>query len=163
MSDPQTAATHAEPAPPAHAARQAWLGLLARAPAARLRALCDAALPERPAFSWLRAPEIGTVMVRGRAGGTGAAFNLGEITVTRAALTLADGAVGHGYLQGRDKSAAEAVALIDALMQTEAAPRLQSAILDVLAAEEADRRQTRAEKAAATEVEFFTMTRGDDQ
>jgi alpha-D-ribose 1-methylphosphonate 5-triphosphate synthase subunit PhnG len=101
-------------------------------------------------------------MVRGRAGGTGAAFNVGEITVTRAALTLPDGTVGHAYRQGRDKAAAEAVALIDALMQTEAAPRLQAAILDVLAAEETDRRQVRAEKAAATEVEFFTMTRGED-
>jgi hypothetical protein len=63
----------------------------------------------------LRPPEIGTVMVRGRAGATGAAFNLGEMTVTRASVRLSSGAVGHGHVQGRDKDAALAAALIDAL------------------------------------------------
>lgn len=143
--------------------RQAWLGLLARARPGRVAELLDAACPDVPETSWLRAPEIGTVMVRGRAGGAGAAFNLGEITVTRASLALPCGTVGHAYLQGRDKTAARAVALVDALMQTPAASTLQAAVLDPLAAEEDARRQARAEKAEATRVEFFTMARGEDQ
>lgn len=82
--------------------RRQALGLLARAPAARLAQL----MPADPAHEVLRAPEIGTVMLRGRAGGTGAAFNLGEIVVTRASIRLADsGTVGHGYVQGRDRVA----------------------------------------------------------
>jgi phosphonate C-P lyase system protein PhnG len=70
-----------------------------------------------PAHDILRPPEIGTVMVRGRAGAKGAPFNLGEMTVTRATVRLADGAVGHGHVQGRDKDAALAAALIDALCE----------------------------------------------
>ena len=110
----------------------------------------------------LRPTETGLTMVRGRIGGDGRAFNLGEMTVTRCALRLADGTVGHAYVQGRDKPHAEAAALIDALMQTGAAERVRAEVLDPLAAEAARRRDTRARKAAATKVDFFTMVRGDD-
>lgn len=143
------------------APRRAWMSLLARAPEGRVAALLDATIT-RPAFSWLRAPEIGSTMLRGRAGGTGAPFNLGEMTVTRCALTLESGAVGHAYIQGRRKADAEAAALVDALMQGPEADRLRAAILTPLEAEAAAARQARAEKAAATKVEFFTMARGDD-
>lgn len=141
--------------------RKAWMGLLARAPAERVVALLDAALP-RPGFDWLRAPELGSVMVRGRMGGTGGPFNLGEMTVTRCALRLADGTVGHAYVQGRSKQDAEAAALVDALMQTDAADLVQSDVLTPLETEEMARRATRAQKAAATKVDFFTMVRGED-
>ena len=57
--------------------RKGRMGLLAKAPEGRVAALLDAAVT-RPAFTWLRAPEVGSVMVRGRAGGTGAPFNLGD-------------------------------------------------------------------------------------
>lgn len=140
--------------------RRDWLSLLARAPADRLAALFPDPLPEH---AMLRAPEIGSVMVRGRTGGTGSPFNLGEMTVTRCTLRLADGTVGHAYVQGRDRSHALRVAAIDALMQTAAAPDLRRRCLDPLAQEEAMRRATRAAKAAATKVEFFTMVRGEDQ
>lgn len=116
----------------------------------------------RPAFTWLRAPEIGSTMVRGRAGGTGAPFNLGEVTVTRCALTLATGEVGHAYMQGRRKADAEAAAMVDALMQTEAAEDLRASILAPLEAEQAAAKAARAAKAAATKVDFFTMARGED-
>lgn len=92
----------------------------------------------------------------------GTPFNLGEMTVTRAALTLESGEVGHGYVQGRSKEAAGAAALVDALMQTEAAGRMRAGILAPLAAERAARRQARAARAAATKVEFFTLVRGED-
>lgn len=147
--------------PPEISARKAWMGLLAKAPEGRAAGLLDAAL-QRPGFTWLRAPDIGSVMVRGRAGGTGAPFNLGEMTVTRAALKLADGTVGHGYVQGRRKADAEAAALVDALMQTEAADQIRSAVLDPLQAEQDAARTARAAKAAATKVEFFTLARGED-
>lgn len=141
--------------------RKAWLSLLAKAPEGRVATLLEA-LGERPGFDWLRAPEIGSVMVRGRAGGTGAPFNLGEMTVTRCALRISSGEVGHGYVQGRRKADAETAALVDALMQTNRAAELRAAVLDPLEAEMLAARTQRAEKAAATKVDFFTMVRGED-
>lgn len=141
--------------------RKDWMGLMAKAPQGRIGSLLAAAVTP-PDFTWLRAPEIGSVMVRGRTGGTGAPFNLGEITVTRCTLRIASGAVGHAYIQGRRKADAEAAALVDALMQTDAAAILRAQVLDPLAQEQTTARQTRAAKAAATKVEFFTMTRGED-
>lgn len=141
--------------------RKVWMGLLAKSPTGRAAALLDARGP-RPAFGWLRAPEVGSVMVRGRAGGTGAPFNLGEMTVTRCSLRLSDGTVGHGYVQGRSKLDAEAAAVIDALMQTERAEEVDCHILTPLAEALADARRARAERAAATKVDFFTMVRGED-
>ncbi len=143
------------------ARRKAWMGLLAKASEGRVAALLDGAMA-RPAFTWLRAPEIGSTMVRGRAGGTGAPFNLGEMTVTRCALTLESGEVGHAYIQGRRKTDAEAAALVDALMQTDAAMVLQEAVLDVLDDERNAAKAARAAKAAATKVDFFTLVRGED-
>jgi alpha-D-ribose 1-methylphosphonate 5-triphosphate synthase subunit PhnG len=144
-----------------NAERKAWMSLLAKAPAGRVSALLDEALA-RPAFTWLRAPEIGSTMVRGRAGATGAPFNIGEMTVTRCALTLGSGEVGHAYIQGRRKADAEAAALIDALMQGQRADTVRKAILEPLDAEQNGAKAARAAKAAATKVEFFTMARGED-
>lgn len=141
--------------------RQQWLGLLARAPAADLARLW-AALGVMPAHRVLRAPEIGGVMVRGRAGAIGAPFNLGEMTVTRASVALDDGTVGHGYVQGRGRDHALQAALVDALMQTAAADRVRAAVLDPLQSAEAARRTDRASRAAATKVDFFTLVRGED-
>ncbi|EAQ04727.1 alkylphosphonate utilization protein PhnG [Pseudooceanicola batsensis HTCC2597] len=140
--------------------RKAWMGLLARAPATELAALWAAA-GVAPGFAWLRAPETGGVMVRGRAGATGAAFNLGEMTVTRCSLKLEDGRVGHAVAQGRDRRKAEIAALVDALMQGSEADEVRATILDPLAAAQAGRRADRAARAAATKVDFFTMVRGE--
>ena len=142
------------------AERRDWMGLLARAAPARLAELLPAPLP---AHDLLRAPEIGSVMVRGRIGGTGAPFNLGEMTVTRCSLRLEGGAVGHAHVQGRDRDHALRAAVVDALMQTDAAPALRRDCLAPLAAEEAARRAARAGKAAASKVEFFTLVRGEDR
>jgi len=143
------------------AARQRWMGVLAKAPAARLAELM-AALDAVPAFDWLRPPEVGAVMVRGRMGGTGAPFNLGETSVTRCALRLEDGTVGHGYVQGRDKGHAQNAALVDALMQGPRAAEMEAVVIAPLEAGAAAARSARAAKAAATKVEFFTMVRGED-
>ncbi|MFN7222420.1 MAG: phosphonate C-P lyase system protein PhnG [Paracoccaceae bacterium] len=141
------------------ATRQNWMGLLARANPARLAQL----FPELPPHDMLRPPEIGAVMVQGRTGATGQPFNLGEMTLTRCALRLASGAVGHANVQGRDKAHATRAAVLDALLQTEQATALTATVLTPLQAEEATRRQARAAKAAATRVEFFTLVRGEDK
>ncbi|GGE20963.1 phosphonate metabolism protein PhnG [Primorskyibacter flagellatus] len=143
-----------------NAERRGWMGLLARSAAAELLAQWDAA-GMAPAFTWLRAPEVGGVMVRGRAGAVGAAFNLGEMTVTRCSLKLADGRVGHAVVQGRDRRKAEVAALCDALMQGDEAGAVRAAVLDPLAAAAKERARVRAAKAAATKVDFFTMVRGE--
>ncbi|MEO0380415.1 MAG: phosphonate C-P lyase system protein PhnG, partial [Pseudomonadota bacterium] len=91
--------------------RKAWLSVLAKADAAAVATLW-AKTGLEPAHTVLRAPEIGAVMVRGRAGAVGAPFNLGEMTVTRASIRLASGEVGHGYIQGRSKDHAHTAALV---------------------------------------------------
>ncbi|WP_170769861.1 phosphonate C-P lyase system protein PhnG [Ruegeria lacuscaerulensis] len=142
-------------------ARRAWMGLLARAPEDALMALWQKyATP--PRFEWLRRPEIGGVMVRGRAGATGTPFNLGEMTVTRCSVVLEDGTVGHGYVQGRSKPKSEAAALIDALMQTAAADEVRAQVIAPLSERVQADHTRRAAKAAATKVEFFTLVRGED-
>ncbi|MEM7269065.1 MAG: phosphonate C-P lyase system protein PhnG [Pseudomonadota bacterium] len=141
--------------------RKIWLSLLAKAPADRLAPLW-AETGLAPEFEWLRTPEIGGVMTRGRMGATGAPFNLGEITVTRCSVRLQSGEVGHGYVQGRDKATSEIAAKVDALMQGANAARLRREVLDPIAEEMADARRTRSAKAAATKVDFFTMVRGED-
>ncbi|MBS7696123.1 phosphonate C-P lyase system protein PhnG [Chelatococcus sp.] len=144
------------------AARQSWLSVLARAPREELEA-AFAKVPECPAHQFLRQPEIGLVMVQGRAGGSGNAFNLGEMTVTRCALQLADGTIGLGYVQGRDRRCAEIAAILDALLQVpERRADLEKVVLEPLAAAQAARRDARSRKAASTKVEFFTMARGDN-
>lgn len=138
--------------------RRDALGRMARAPAA----LMAAALPDLPPHDLLRAPQTGTVMVRGRIGGTGASFNLGEMTVTRASVRLTGtGTVGHGYVQGRSHEHALRAACADALGQDD--PAALRAIIAPLARAEAAARAARAAAAAATKVEFFTLVRGEDE
>lgn len=143
------------------APRQAWMGLLAKAGAAELADLW-AALDLSVSHTLLRAPEIGGVMVRGRSGAVGAAFNLGEMTITRCSVKLESGEVGHAYVQGRDKIKALQAALVDALMQTQLAGRVESAVLQPLRAQAETAASARAAKAAATKVDFFTIARGED-
>ncbi len=140
--------------------RPDWIGLLARSDPPELAALFCAA-GALPAPDWLRPPETGSVMVRGRAGGTGAAFNLGEVTATR--CVLRHGTVeGHAIVQGRDVDHATRAAWVDALMQTDRAEALRRDLLDPLVAVESARRSTRAGKAEATRVDFETLARGED-
>ncbi|MCX7288384.1 MAG: phosphonate C-P lyase system protein PhnG [Rhodobacterales bacterium] len=139
-------------------ARKDWISTLAKAAPARLAGLIGAL----PAHDLLRPAEVGAVMVRGRIGGTGAPFNLGEMSVTRCSVRLVDGTVGHAWVQGRDKDHALRAAVVDALMQTRDAQDIQARVIAPLAEEALRTRAARAEKAAATKVEFFTMVRGED-
>ncbi len=136
--------------------RQLWMATLARAERAEIeRLLAD--VPALPAHSRLRGPEAGLVMVRGRAGGGGAAFNMGEMTVTRCAVRAGDH-VGHAYIAGRDDAKAELAARLDAALQDPSrAEVLRRAVIEPLQAIEIERREALAARAAATRVEFFTL------
>ncbi len=97
-------------------------------------------------------------MVRGRMGGGGAPFNLGEMTIARCSIRDAAGRVGHGYAAGRDLTQVELIARLDAAMQDAEffAPYYRT-VVEPLAAAQAERRAAVEAKAAATEVKFFTL------
>jgi alpha-D-ribose 1-methylphosphonate 5-triphosphate synthase subunit PhnG len=157
MTDPTTS-----PEPSAdRATRQKNLAILAKAPAdvigEKYRSLT------LPSFDLVRQPETGLVMVRGRMGGTGSPFNLGEVTVTRCVIRLESGETGSAYTLGRDKTKALQSAVIDALWQRdEDRPRIETDILAPLADAQAERKTSVREETEATRVNFFTMVRGDD-
>ena len=140
--------------------RKDWMSVLSKAPVDLLAAQYEKLGPE-PGFDWLRVPEIGTVMVRGRAGGTGAPFNLGEMTVTRCSLQLADGTVGHAYVPGRDRDHARRAAICDALMQGMRSSELRTEVILPLANAHRESRAATAGQAEETRVDFFTMVRGE--
>ena len=140
-----------------HASRRHWMAVLARADAGAIAELLDAS-GGVPGHQRLRGPEAGLVMVRGRAGGGGAPFNLGEMTVTRCTVRTETGFVGHAYVAGRDERQAELAALADALLQDPAEQsRLLAQMIEPLAAAQQAARATTAAKAAATRVQFFAM------
>ena len=134
--------------------RQRWMSVLARATADELAAR----LPDLPAYTRLRGPEAGLVMLRGRAGGAGNPFNLGEATVVRCTVRTPSGTVGHAYCLGRDLRQAELAAVLDALLQdAETGPALETGVVAPLAEAQAARRALLARRAAATQVQFFTL------
>jgi alpha-D-ribose 1-methylphosphonate 5-triphosphate synthase subunit PhnG len=115
-----------------------------------------------PAHENLREPENGLVMVRSRIGGDGAPFNLGEATVSRAAVRLATGEVGFGYTLGRDREKARMIALCDALVQSnEFTGLVEAKVLAPLRAAIMSRRNRTAVETAATRVDFYTLVRGE--
>lgn len=146
--------------PEARSPRQEALRVLAHADMGALSAAW-ATWQNRPEVQTIREAETGLIMVRGRIGGGGAPFNLGEATVSRASVRIDSGEVGHGYCLGRDTEKAKLIAVIDALFQREPA-NVELAILRPVreAADAADRK--RREETAATKVDFFTMVRGED-
>jgi len=115
-----------------------------------------------PAHEYLRAPESGLIMVRGRIGGDGAPFNIGEATVSRAAVRLASGETGFGYALGRDTKKAELIALCDALIQTrDHADLVEVHVLAPLRERREQELRRKAAEAAATRVDFYTLVRGE--
>lgn len=116
-----------------------------------------------PHYEMVRQPETGLVMVRGRMGGTGSPFNLGEVTVTRCVIRLATGETGSSYSLGRNKQKALQSAVIDALWQREdMTARIEAEIIAPLANAQASEKDTVREETEATKVNFFTMVRGDN-
>jgi alpha-D-ribose 1-methylphosphonate 5-triphosphate synthase subunit PhnG len=146
----------------AESGRKRVADLLARAKRQELEAAWEA-LADKPAVQPVRGPETGLVMVRGRMGGGGAPFNLGEITVTRATVRFASGTVGHAQALGTDREKARLSAIVDALWQeAETQPFIEQVLLTPIAARIAGADRRKADETAATRVDFFTMVRGDD-
>jgi len=142
-------------------ARQTWLAVLARASLADLQAKAPADR-ELQALQPVRPPEVGMVMLRGRVGGTGNPFNLGEASVVRCAVRLGDGPLGVSYALGRDKRRAELAALFDALLQDpQHHDDLQRELIAPLARAQAQARAQKQNDVADSKVEFFTFVRGE--
>lgn len=160
-----SSAATAAPAPAALAGdiaiRRAAMAVLVEAPTDALAAHVARLAP--PDHTVIRPPEAGLLMVQGRIGGDGRAFNVGEVAVTRAAVRLASGETGFACVLGRDAEKARLVALCDALVQTathgDAVER--DVVAPLRAAQEAAQRLAEA-RTAATRVDFFTLVRGED-
>ena len=142
------------------ARRKAAMAVLVQADAAEIAAHLDTIA--LPAHENLREAENGLVMVRGRVGGDGAPFNLGEAAISRAAVRLASGEVGFGYTLGRDRDKARMIALCDALVQSrDFADSVEAKVIAPLRTAISARHAQRAAEAAATRVDFYTMVRGE--
>ena len=144
------------------AERKAVMATLAQASGDDIARLWnEAGLPSEAEL--LRGPETGLVTVRGRIGGGGAPFNVGEATVTRATVRLPSGQVGHCYTLGRDRKKAKLAAIADALWQDPAQRKtVETTAGRAAAAAQGEAREKRRAETAATKVDFFTMVRGED-
>lgn len=140
--------------------RKAALAVLVHADTRELAKLLESIA--LPSYEDLREAENGLIMLRGRIGGDGAPFNLGEATVCRAAVRLSTGEVGFGYTLGRDREKARLIALCDALVQSErfSCP-VERQVIAPLRADLLGKRQQQAAQTAATKVDFYTMVRGE--
>lgn len=147
-------------------ARRGWLAVLAKARLAELEAAWEL-LEKKPCHRVLRPAETGLVMLRGRIGGTGQLFNLGEMTMTRTAVQLLDPAgaatqTGFGHVAGRSARRAELVALFDALLQDrERHDALVATVVAPLSTRQRAAKTALAAKVMATKVDFFTMVRSE--
>lgn len=144
------------------AARQRRLSVLAKAPGKDLMA-CWKRTGLDPSVELLRGPESGLVALRGRVGGGGQPFHVGEISATRVTVRIGSGQVGHAMISGRDVRKAQLVAVIDALAQDPAhADMIERDIVEPLEKSASGADAKLREETAATRVNFFTMVRGED-
>lgn len=120
------------------------------------------ALALHPTYHFLKEPEVGMTMVRAKAGGAGQEFNMGEVTVTRSVVKLETQEVGFGYTVGRSIKKSTLMAVIDACVQVDG---WQSLILDQLVQplekQLQNKHKQHKEKVERTQVNFFTMVRGE--
>lgn len=151
------------------AKRQQWMATLAKATLPSLEMLF-AKVGDLPEYVFLRSPETGLTMVRGRAGGVGQVFNLGEMTLTRCVVQLFAEAqetgsgpiAGFGYVGGRSHRHAELAALGDGLLQHEDwHSQIFWEVIEPLRAIALEKKEQQQRQTAATKVDFFTMLRGE--
>jgi alpha-D-ribose 1-methylphosphonate 5-triphosphate synthase subunit PhnG len=150
--------------------RSHWMSTLAKAPLSLLEERIQA-LEGLPNYGFLRSPEIGLAMVRGRAEGTGQPFNLGEMTITRCVVQLSpadeshgegETIAGFGYVAGRSQRHAELAAVCDALLQhPEWQSKIQAQVIKPLQAAANKQRMTQTTEVESTRVNFFTLLRGE--
>ena len=141
--------------------RKRVMGLLALAILPELVAAWKS-VPDRPTVLSVRGPETGLVMVRGKTGGTGEPFNLGEVAVCRATVMIEGGPAGHAHVLGNQPEKARLAAIFDALAQVPAQADLVNDLLDRISCRVGEERRKQAGEAASTRVDFFTMVRGED-
>ncbi len=166
------------------AARQRWMRAFALGQESLLEQALQHCQPE-PSYTLLRKPEAGMLMLEGKAGNQGQRFNLGEMLITRCAVSVqrpkgtkqeatntnmatdmgTDMAYeGHAYVMGNNPKRALMAALLDALMQdTHYHEHLEKTLVTPLL-EQWDAQKSRVTaETASTKVDFFTMVRGEDQ
>ncbi len=146
---------------PENAARRHWLSVLARMTTQELTH-ARSALETCPSHENVREPQSGLMMAEGRAGGSGGRFNLGQISVSRAAVRLDTGELGIGYCLGQDEDKAALIALFDALLQTERQSELSASVIGPAHRKQQADAKLKSRKAASSKVDFFTMVRGDN-
>lgn len=138
--------------------RQRWLRLLALSEVSHLER-CWHEQAKKPSYDWIRRPETGLIMVRARVAGVGQRFNFGEMTATRCALRLDNGAMGIAHIAGRDHRHAELASLFDALLQgKDRFDALNMTVLVPIELADADRRRRTERRVLATKVDFFAQT-----
>lgn len=146
------------------------MATLAKAPLSLLEE-CIGSLGALPEYDFLRSPEIGLAMVRGRADGVGQPFNLGEMTITRCVVQLSlagaahvEGATiaGFGYVAGRSQRHAELAAVCDALLQhPDWHAKVQTQVIKPLQVAAHEKQMAEAAEVESTRVNFFTLMRGE--
>lgn len=147
--------------PPSVLTRKRYLAILARASTAELEE-ARLLLGDLSDVQHVRPAEVGMTMLRGRIGGTGDAFNLGEATVTRCALRVGSGPLGVGYTLGCDRRKAELIAVFDSLLQgAEHSALIQREVISVYGARQSARTDALRQATTTSKVEFFTFVRGE--
>ncbi len=142
-------------------ARQRWMRAFALGQEHVLEAALQQCEPA-PTYTVLRKPEAGMIMLEGKAGNSGQRFNLGEMLVTRCAVSL-NNHEGHAYIMGNNPKHAIMAALLDALMQDSVyAENLEKTLVTPLLSTFECQRKHVAAQTANTKVDFFTMVRGED-
>lgn len=140
------------------------MGVLARATSAELTEAWAAWEP-KPQVDAIRGPQVGLVMVRGRIGGGGDRFNVGEAAVTRATLRLsgeplAADQVGSAYVLGTAHAHAWLAATFDGLLADETVrERVLADVVEPLERRQHQRDALRDAEARSTKVDFFTVAR----
>lgn len=107
----------------------------------------------------VKRPEVSLVMVRGRIGGDGAAFNVGEATVVRAVVQCGR-MTGFAARLGRDVRAARDAAILDAIWQMDTMrAEVEASVLAPIRCRLTEARTAASKAVATSKVEFFTMAR----
>ena len=120
-------------------------------------------------YTFIRRPEVGLVMLEGRAGNSGQRFNIGEMLVARCALRLEPhsgswAAEGYAFIRGNCPRHAELAAFFDALSQRQSwESELEKNLFTPLARKREESLRQSAVETGATRVDFFTLVRGEDQ
>jgi alpha-D-ribose 1-methylphosphonate 5-triphosphate synthase subunit PhnG len=141
--------------------RRRWMEAMALSQPEELETAYQA-LSFQPAYHFLRPPESGMIMLRGRVGGDGSVFNMGEATVTRCTVFLKDGPTGAAYVLGGNHRKAELMAVFDALLQDRRYNEtIMNGVIEPLELQNHKRKKILTKKAAATKVDFYTMVRGE--